>query len=109
MTAEMIGQCEAMAQGREFTAVLADVGGVYHAAGAGETTWYGFAAEAVRLQREREPGVRFAAIEAITTAEYPTPAKRPANSRMNCDRLKARFGWEMLDWRDSLREVSAEL
>ena len=68
MTAEVIGQCEAAARGRELAAVLADAGGVYHAAGAGETTWYGFAAEAVRLRREREPEARFAAIEAITTA-----------------------------------------
>jgi dTDP-4-dehydrorhamnose reductase len=107
MTAEVIGQCEG--RGRDLATVLEDVSGVYHAAGAGETTWYGFAAEAVRLQRELDPGVPFAAIEAITTAEYPTPAKRPANSRMNCERLKERFGWEMLDWRDSLREVLAEL
>jgi dTDP-4-dehydrorhamnose reductase len=63
----------------------------------------------VRLQQERKPGVRFAMIEAITTADYPTPAKRPANSRMNCGRLKKRLGWEMLDWRNSLREVLAEL
>ena len=109
MTAAVIGRCEVAARGGEFASALADVGGVYHAAGAGETTWYGFAAEAVRLQREREPGVRLAAIEAITTAEYPTPAKRPANSRMNCARLKERFEWEMMDWRDSLREVLAEL
>jgi dTDP-4-dehydrorhamnose reductase len=107
MTAEVIGQCEA--PGRERAAGLDDVVGVYHAAGAGETTWHGFAAEAVRLEREREPGVRFAAIEAITTTEYPTPAKRPANSRMNCERLKERFGWEMMDWKDSLRKVLAEL
>jgi dTDP-4-dehydrorhamnose reductase len=107
MTAAVIGECEARSQ--ELASALADVGGVYHAAGAGETTWHGFAAEAVRLQREQEPGVRLAAIEAITTAEYPTPAKRPANSRMNCARLKERFGWEMMDWRDSLREVLAEL
>jgi len=108
MTAEVIGRCEAQGGG-ELLSVLDDVGGIYHAAGAGETTWYGFAAEAVRLQQEREPGVRFAAIEEITTAEYPTPAKRPANSRMSCERLKERFGWEMLDWRNSLREVLAEL
>jgi dTDP-4-dehydrorhamnose reductase len=109
MTAKVIGQCEAKARGGEIAAVLADVGGVYHAAGAGETTWYGFAAEAVRLQREREPEASFAEIEAITTAEYPTPARRPANSRMNCERLAERFGWKMMDWRDSLREVLAEL
>src|ERR1700716_2130111 len=62
MTAEVIGQCEASARGLELAAVLADAGGVYNAAGAGETTWYGFAAEVVRLQREKEPGTRFAAI-----------------------------------------------
>jgi dTDP-4-dehydrorhamnose reductase len=109
MTADVIGQCEAAARGRELPDVLRDASGVYHAAGAGETTWCGFAAEAVRLQQEREPGVRFAAIEAITTAEYPTPAKRPSNSRMNCERLEARFGWKMMDWQSSLREVLAEL
>ncbi|MCU1251399.1 MAG: dTDP-4-dehydrorhamnose reductase [Edaphobacter sp.] len=109
MTAEVIGQCEADVRGFELATFLFDTGQTYHAAGAGETTWYGFAAEAVRLQREKEPGTRFAAIEAITTLEYPTPAKRPANSRMNGARLMERFGWKMMDWRDSLREVLAEL
>lgn len=108
MTARVIGRCEAAAQGRELADVLADVGGVYHAAGAGETTWYGFAAEAVRLQREAEPGVRFAEIEAITTDEYPTPAKRRFNSRMNCSKLAEGFGWTMMDWKESLRKVLSE-
>jgi dTDP-4-dehydrorhamnose reductase len=109
MTAEVIGQCEAEGRGRQLSTLLADIGGVYHAAGAGETTWHGFAAEAVRLQRDREPNMRFADIEAITTAEYPTPAKRPQNSRMNCEKLVERFAWSMLDWRVSLPEVLAEL
>jgi len=109
MTAEVIGQCEAEVRGGELATFLFDTGQTYHAAGAGETTWYGFAAEALRLQSEKEPGTRFAAIEPITTAEYPTPAQRPANSRMNCARLMERFGWKMMDWRDSLREVLAEL
>jgi dTDP-4-dehydrorhamnose reductase len=109
MTAEVIGQCEAEVRGYELATFLFDTGQTYHAAGAGETTWYGFAAEAVRSQREKEPGTMFAAIEAITTVEYPTPAQRPANSRMNCARLRERFGWKMMEWRDSLREVLAEL
>jgi dTDP-4-dehydrorhamnose reductase len=110
MTADAIEQCEAVAaRGWKFSDVLADVSGIYHAAGAGETTWFGFAAEAVQLLGEKEPGVRFAAIEAITTAEYPTAARRPANSRMDCGKLRERFGWKMMDWRDSLREVLAEL
>jgi dTDP-4-dehydrorhamnose reductase len=109
MTADVIGQCETAARGRELADALNDAGEIYHAAGSGETTWHGFATEAVRLQQEKEPGVRLAEIEAITTAEYPTAAKRPANSRMNCNKLKERFGWTMMDWRDSLREVLAEL
>jgi dTDP-4-dehydrorhamnose reductase len=109
MTAEVIGQCERKAQGGELAAVLDQAGGVYHAAGSGETTWYGFAAEAVRVMQERDRGARLATIEAITTAEYPTAAKRPANSRMNCSKLMDRFGWTMMDWRKSLREVLAEL
>lgn len=109
MTADVVRQCEAAARGGEITAVLAEAGGVYHAAGGGETTWHGFAAEAVRLMREREPGVRLAEVDAIATSEYPTPARRPANSRMNCEKLAGRFEWRMMDWRDSVRQVMAEL
>jgi dTDP-4-dehydrorhamnose reductase len=109
MTAHVIGSCEAAAKTSELKAVLADVGGVYHAAGAGETTWCGFAAEAVRLQYEREPGVQLAMIEGISTAQYPTPAKRPTNSRLNCGKLAKQFGWTMMGWQDSLREVMSEL
>src|SRR5260370_5549100 len=97
MTAEVIGQCEAKARGTELASGLADVGGVYHAAGAGETAWYGFAAEVMALQRGRVGRVQLAAIEAITTADYPTPAKRPADSRMNCDGLAAALGGGLLD------------
>ena len=109
MTADVLGRCEAAARGGEIAAVLAEAGGVYHAAGAGETTWHGFAAEAVRLMRERGLGVRLAEIDPIATSEYSTPARRPANSRMNCEKLAGRFGWRMMDWRDSLQQVMAEL
>jgi dTDP-4-dehydrorhamnose reductase len=110
LTVRAIGRCEtAAAQMRELVDVLADVGGLYHAAGAGETTWYGFAAEAVRMQRQAAQGARLAEIEAITTAEYPTRAKRPFNSRMNCSKLADGLGWRMMDWRESLRKVLSEL
>ncbi len=109
LAANVIGQCEAAAQGARLEDVLAARGGLYHAAGAGETTWYGFAAEAVRLLSEREAGVRLAAIEAIPSAEYPTAARRPLNSRMDCNRLRERWGWTMMDWHDSLRMVMSEL
>lgn len=107
MTAHVMGQCEA--EGGTIADVLARFGGTYHAACSGETTWHGFAVEAVRLVRERNPGARFADIEAITTADYPTPARRPLNSRLNTGKLASRFGWRLPDWRESLRKVMAEL
>ena len=109
MTARVVAQCEAQTRSCELATLLREVGGVYHAAGAGETTWHGFATRAVQLVQKEEPNTRFAKIEAITTADYPTPAKRPMNSRMNCGKLRERFGWKMMDWRDSLGEVLAEL
>lgn len=88
---------------------LADIGGLYHAAGSGETTWHGFAAEAIRLQRKREPNNCFAEIDPIATADYPTPARRPANSRLNCEKLAKNFGWKMMEWHESLQKVLSEL
>lgn len=83
--------------------------GIYHAAGAGETTWAGFAAEAIRQLQQREPETRLATVTGIPSSEYPTPAARPANSRLNCGKLAAAFGWQMPEWRDSLRHVLDEI
>ena len=109
MTAHVIAQCEAAAKGGDLIHALREISGIYHAAGRGETTWFGFAKEAVRLLQEREPQTRFAEIETISTDEYSTVAKRPANSRMNCDKLAAQFGWSMMDWHDATKRVLANL
>jgi dTDP-4-dehydrorhamnose reductase len=109
MAARAIDRTEASARGEELSEAMRPRNGVYHAAGAGETTWFGFAAEAVRLAGERDPETKLAELEGISTAEFPTAAKRPSNSRMNCDKLAAGFGWKMMDWKDSLREVMAEI
>jgi dTDP-4-dehydrorhamnose reductase len=109
MTAQVIRGCETVARNEGFSAALQNVSGIYHAAASGETTWFGFAAKAIELQKEQKPGERLATVEPIQTAQYPTPAKRPANSRLNCSKLTERFGWTMMDWRDSLQEVLSEL
>jgi len=85
------------------------VGGIYHATGAGETTWHGFAAAAIEELRRLQPNAKLATVEAITTAEYPTPAKRPMSSRLDCAKLERVFGWKMPEWRESLKRVVAEL
>jgi dTDP-4-dehydrorhamnose reductase len=71
--------------------------GIYHAVGAGETSWFGFAREIFRCAGKH--GLPAVEVTAITTADYPTPARRPINSRLNCDRLRQSFGLELPDWR----------
>lgn len=109
MTARVIERVESLASQDGWEESLRRVSGIYHAAGTGETTWFGFAEEAIRRERERDPEVTLAEVDAISTAEYPTPAKRPANSRLNCEKLVKRFGWKMMDWQSSLGEVMKEL
>ena len=70
--------------------------GIYHAVGGGETTWFGFAREVFR--RAAEQGLPAAEVAPIATSAYPTPARRPANSRLNCDKLRLLFGLELPDW-----------
>ena len=83
------------------------VWGTYHFAGSGATTWHGFAVEIVAAQAKftnRRPKVT-----AITTAEYPTPAKRPINSELESSRFAAIFGFRAADWRERTREVVSVL
>ena len=85
--------------------------GVYHAVGSGETTWFGFAREVFRHAAEQ--GLPAAEVAAIAAAAYPTPARRPANSRLNCDRLRLLLGLELPDWRvgaqDCVARISASM
>jgi dTDP-4-dehydrorhamnose reductase len=81
--------------------------GIYHAAGAGETTWCAFAREIFRCSAEC--GGPVAEVKAITTGEYPTRAKRPANSRLSSKKLEAVFGVHLPDWRVGTRECVARL
>lgn len=81
--------------------------GTYHFAGQGATTWYGFACEIVDAQAKvtgKRPAVR-----PITTAEYPTPARRPVNSQLDCSRFAALFGIRAMDWRERTRKVTTAL
>ncbi len=77
--------------------------GIYHFSGAPDTSWAGFAAEIfTRAGRSIQ-------ITDIATADYPTPARRPLNSRLDCSRIMADFGISRPDWRIGLDQVLAEL
>jgi dTDP-4-dehydrorhamnose reductase len=81
--------------------------GTYHFAGGGRVTWHGFAEAIFDLAapwRGTPP-----LVEAITTADYPTAARRPANSVLDCSRIGAAFGIVPRPWRAALAEVIREL
>jgi dTDP-4-dehydrorhamnose reductase len=81
--------------------------GVFHMTGAGEATWAEFA-QAIFTQAHAlgRPAVK---VIPIPTAEYPTPARRPANSRLDNARLDRDYGIALPLWRDSLKPVVARL
>jgi dTDP-4-dehydrorhamnose reductase len=81
--------------------------GTYHFAGAGETNWHGFAEAIVELAAPRLG--RRPPVEAITTAEFPTPARRPVNSVLDCGKIARDFGVNSPPWRPALARVVAEL
>jgi dTDP-4-dehydrorhamnose reductase len=77
--------------------------GVYHFSGAPDVSWAEFATEIFR-----QAG-RSVAVVPISTSEYPTPAKRPLNSRLDCRSTEAAFGLARPDWRQDLSDVLSEL
>jgi dTDP-4-dehydrorhamnose reductase len=74
--------------------------GVFHAAGTGWTTWHGLAS-AVFAEAARH-GATVPQVDPIATADWPTPAKRPTDSRLDCSKLAAVFGVRLPEWRPSL-------
>ncbi len=81
--------------------------GTYHFAGGGAVTWHGFAVAIFELASPwRGPPPL---VEAITTADYPTPARRPANSVLDCSRIGEAFGIVPRAWREALAEVIGEI
>jgi dTDP-4-dehydrorhamnose reductase len=81
--------------------------GVYHLTGTGATNWSGFARHI--LDTSARHGGHTARVRDIATADYPTKARRPGNSRLSTDKLSETFGWRAPDWRQSTDEVVRRL
>ena len=100
---------DALMKGITPTEAVQPISGIYHACSAGFTTWFGFASEFVRIAQLAHPEQVFARLIPIPSTAYPTAAKRPANSRMNCEKLTRTLGFEMPTWQDSTSQVMNEL
>lgn len=93
VTAEMV---------RKWHSGAGSLNGLYHLTATGETSWYGFACTiADHLQDQGLPRAR---IEPILSADYPTAAQRPLNSRLDCSRLQRDWQIELPDWQAALSQ-----
>lgn len=79
--------------------------GTYHLSAAGETSWFGFAQAIADHLRERQRPC--AELRPIPSSDYPTPAPRPLNSRLDCRLLQQQWQVSQPDWQDALRECLA--
>ena len=85
-------------------------GGLYHLAAAGATTWFEYAKYVLAEAQRAQPAIEMKVTEVtpIATRDYPTPARRPHNSRLDCTRLQAAFDLRLPPWQDGVRRMLAE-
>ncbi len=96
-TAHIIRQAESERKTENF------ISGIYNLTSAGETSWHGFAEEIVKMARQQNRELKNRLLNPIPTTAYPTPAKRPSNSRLSTQRLMGRFTLVMPNWVETLR------
>ena len=88
-----------------------EVSGTYHLVAAGETSWHGYARHVIEHARAAGQDLRVAtdAIEPVATSAFPTPARRPANSRLDTTRLRNTFGLTLPSWQSGVERLLAEV
>ena len=87
------------------------LGGTYHCAAAGSTSWFGYARHVIDWARAAGHPIKVApqAVQPIATSAYPTPAQRPLNSRLDTDKLQHTFGLHMPAWQGGVERMLAEI
>ena len=88
-----------------------ELAGLYHLVAGGETTWHGYASHAIAHARELRPdlGWKVNDIAPVETSAFPTPAKRPQNSRLNTRKLQQAFGLNLPHWQQGVDRLLAEI
>jgi dTDP-4-dehydrorhamnose reductase len=88
-----------------------ELAGLYHLTAGGETSWHTYACFVIEYARAAGRPIRVKPenIEAIPTSAYPTPARRPLNSRLDTSKLQKAFGIHLPDWRVGVRRLLDEL
>ncbi|WP_165312522.1 dTDP-4-dehydrorhamnose reductase [Vibrio ziniensis] len=81
--------------------------GVYHFSGMPYASWFDFASAIFQAAEQHNVLVKQPQLSSIPTSAYPTPAKRPANSRLNCSQIENQFGIKPSDWQAALNNIQA--
>ena len=95
-----------LAFGEEF---IEECCGIFHLAAAGETSWYGYAQHVIELAQKSGMVLKIKAsdVKGIPSSAYPTPAKRPANSRLDTEKLQSVFDLQLPNWQDGVNHAFA--
>ncbi|MEK7346985.1 MAG: dTDP-4-dehydrorhamnose reductase [Pseudomonadota bacterium] len=88
-----------------------ELAGIYHLVAGGETTWHGYASHVVAQARQIQPtgGLKVTDIAPVPTTAFPTPAKRPLNSRLSTHKLQQAFGLVLPPWQQGVNRMLAEI
>lgn len=85
--------------------------GIYHLAAAGETTWHAYAEYVLQTAKQFKPDIEYKVKEvtAVPTSEFPTPAQRPLNSRLNCSKLQQALQCQLPDWQKGVDTMLSKI
>ena len=88
-----------------------ELSGLYHLVAGGETSWHGYASHVITRAKELRPDMpwKVREIALVATSAFPTPAKRPPNSRLNTQKLQEAFGVNLPHWQQGVNRLLAEL
>lgn len=83
--------------------------GIYHLCGGGETSWHGYAKFACDFARQAGLDLKVKTIEPVPSSAFPTPARRPLNSRLDTSKLRSAFDLRLPDWQDGVARMLREI
>ncbi|WP_053161767.1 dTDP-4-dehydrorhamnose reductase [Pseudomonas sp. P1.8] len=86
-----------------------ELAGLYHLTASGEVSWHGYASYVIGFAQANGEPLAVRAINPIETSDYPTPARRPLNSRLNTQKLRDNFSLHLLDWQTGVTRMLREV
>ena len=109
--ADLIADVTAHAIRQVIASAAPALSGIYHLVASGETSWHGYASHVIAQARALQPehALKVSDIAPVPTSAFPTPAKRPLNSRLSTHKLQQAFGLVLPPWQQGVNRMLAEI